>query len=430
MPKTSLAQQWIQVDPNDIPTIQHLTAVWTTASITPLPDNIITTEIFCTGENGVIIHYDGSSWESQTSGTVRNLNGIWGSSASAVFATGDNGTILHYDGTTWESQTSGTINNLNGIWGSSPSDVFTVGDAGTIFHYDDSTWESQTSLTSNNLNAVWGSSPSDVFAVGNNGTILHYDGNTWESQTSGTSYKLISIWGSSSDNVLAVGELGTILGYNGEIWTSLSTGISPEIVLNAVWGASACNVYAVGRVSGYGRIYHFDGSSWSSQASIITPSNTAPLFGIWGNSMRDIHAAGNGPTLIDYDPEGAVSPMICTTNPADGASDVALDTSIRAFFSTEMDPDTIDASTFTLSDGSGLVTGTVTYEPGGFAVFIPDNELDYAATYTATLSTAVQDPFRFGIESDYTWSFTTTDEASSGASTSGGCFISAAPSRN
>ena len=48
--------------------------------------------------------------------------------ASDVFAVGDGGTILHYNGSTWSSMTSGTTNYLRGVWGSSGSDVFAVGD--------------------------------------------------------------------------------------------------------------------------------------------------------------------------------------------------------------------------------------------------------------------------------------------------------------
>jgi len=74
------------------------------------------------------------------SGTTARLNGIWGSSSSDVFAVGMdldswNGVILHYDGSTWSAMTSGSSSLLHGIWGSSDSDVFAVGLLGTILHY-------------------------------------------------------------------------------------------------------------------------------------------------------------------------------------------------------------------------------------------------------------------------------------------------------
>ncbi|MBW2428063.1 MAG: hypothetical protein JRF56_03825, partial [Deltaproteobacteria bacterium] len=62
--------------------------------------------------------------------------GIWGSSASTIFVGGWDGTILHYDGSSWRSMTSGASNTLRGVWGGSSGDVFAVGDYGTILHFE------------------------------------------------------------------------------------------------------------------------------------------------------------------------------------------------------------------------------------------------------------------------------------------------------
>lgn len=36
----------------------------------------------------------------------------------------------------WSSMESGTVNELRGVWGSSATDIFTVGVGGIILHYD------------------------------------------------------------------------------------------------------------------------------------------------------------------------------------------------------------------------------------------------------------------------------------------------------
>jgi hypothetical protein len=424
---TAFAQQWIQEDPNPASLSFNLSAVWTTSSITT-PDNV-TIEKFCAGELGTIIYYNGSMWDTQDSGTSFQLNGIWGSSASDVIAVGNQGTIRHYNGTAWASQSYATPNALNAVWGSSANDVFAVGDNGTILHYNGTQWSAMESGSLFNLNAIWGSSANDVFAVGDIFTILHYDGTQWSQfqATTPLNISLNAIWGYAANSVFSVGESGTIIWYNGDVWTLLSSEISSAINLTGVWGASACNVYAIGRLSGYGIIYHFDGSTWSSQASLISPADPAPLFGIWGNSMRDVFAAGNSGTFISLLlDESEKYPTICATSPAHGATEIALDTSIQALFSTEIAPGTITADRFTLSGGSNAVSGTITYESGGFAVFTPDQDLDYDTTYTATISTDVEDRFGYGIDydSDYTWSFTTTNEPSDSDAGGGGCFIS------
>jgi hypothetical protein len=105
------------------------------------------------------------------------LGGIWGSSPSDVFAVGGlngQGIILHYDGSSWSPMTGGTIAELYSVWGSSSRDVFAVGMNGTILHYDGSTWSKMESGTGNYLQGMWGSCSSDVFAAGDWGTILHY----------------------------------------------------------------------------------------------------------------------------------------------------------------------------------------------------------------------------------------------------------------
>jgi hypothetical protein len=44
-------------------------------------------------------------WGSMDSGTTNNLIGVCGKSATNVFAVGESGTVLHYNGTSWHSET-------------------------------------------------------------------------------------------------------------------------------------------------------------------------------------------------------------------------------------------------------------------------------------------------------------------------------------
>src|SRR5438552_16184979 len=98
-------------------------------STTPFP------AVWAVGVNGTILHYNGTSWSSVSSGTVQNLNSVWGTSASDVWAVGDGGTLLHYNGISWSSVTSGTTAPLHAVWGHSAADGWDGGGT-TIFHYD------------------------------------------------------------------------------------------------------------------------------------------------------------------------------------------------------------------------------------------------------------------------------------------------------
>ena len=62
------------------------------------------------------------------------LNAVWGLSPTSVYAVGEVGTILHYDGTAWTMEESGTQSGLADLWGSATLGLFTAGDAGTILH--------------------------------------------------------------------------------------------------------------------------------------------------------------------------------------------------------------------------------------------------------------------------------------------------------
>ena len=66
-----------------------------------------------------IVNQARGEWEIIPPVTTEALRGIWGSSGSDVFTVGDTGTILHYGGGTWSPKTSGTYKNLYGIWGGS-----------------------------------------------------------------------------------------------------------------------------------------------------------------------------------------------------------------------------------------------------------------------------------------------------------------------
>lgn len=128
--------------------------------------------------------------------------------------------------------------------------------------------------------------------------------------------------------------------------------------------------------------------------------------------------AGNG-LIGDYSwtfttrlsTDETASPTVILTAPTDGAYDVALGTDVEAAFSEEMNPLSIDGSTFVLVDGDGLsVAGTVSYDPfSHVAVFLPDAELSSTTYYTATVTTGVSDLSGDHMVADHTWTFLTEE---------------------
>ena len=81
------------------------------------------------------------------------------------------------------------------------------------------------------------------------------------------------------------------------------------------------------------------------------------------------------------------APSVVSTNPADGATEVSVNTAVIAALSGEIHGDTINASTFTLRQGTTPVAGTVGYdEDSHTATFTPSAPLLPETVYTATLA--------------------------------------------
>ena len=105
-------------------------------------------------------------------------------------------------------------------------------------------------------------------------------------------------------------------------------------------------------------------------------------------------------------------PIVTATINANGAINVPINTKIGATFSEALDPLTITNTNFLLKQtvSAVAVVGTVSYS-GVTAVLIPVNALSPGINYTLTLkggSTGVKDLAGNVLASDYTWSWTTS----------------------
>jgi hypothetical protein len=100
------------------------------------------------------------------------------------------------------------------------------------------------------------------------------------------------------------------------------------------------------------------------------------------------------------------APTVISTDPANAATGVILNKKISAAFSEAMDPATITATTFTLKQGTTVITGAVSYT-GTTALFSPAANLTASTLYTATITTGAKDVAGNALATDYVWSFTT-----------------------
>ncbi|KIA86184.1 Ig-like domain-containing protein [Flavobacterium sp. AED] len=100
------------------------------------------------------------------------------------------------------------------------------------------------------------------------------------------------------------------------------------------------------------------------------------------------------------------APKVTATDPADNATSIAVNKIITANFSTAMDPLTINATTFTLKNGTTIVPGVVSYS-GTTLSFNPTSNLLAGTTYTATINTGAKNLAGMSLANDYVWNFST-----------------------
>ena len=110
-------------------------------------------------------------------------------------------------------------------------------------------------------------------------------------------------------------------------------------------------------------------------------------------------------------PPDTVAPTVNATNPAAGATGVAV---ITATFSEPMMSSSISAATFAVS-GPGVtpVTGVVTYNgTTHMATFTPVSALPLSTGFTATVTTGAKDTSGNTLANNKVWTFTTSGSAS------------------
>ncbi len=100
------------------------------------------------------------------------------------------------------------------------------------------------------------------------------------------------------------------------------------------------------------------------------------------------------------------APTVISTDPANLATSVVLDKTVRATFSEQMDPLTFTTATFTLRHGATNVGGVVAYS-GTTASFTPLANLLPGIVYTANITTGVKNLAGISMAENHTWTFTT-----------------------
>lgn len=109
----------------------------------------------------------------------------------------------------------------------------------------------------------------------------------------------------------------------------------------------------------------------------------------------------------NFVPIQGVCPLV-VTDPMNAAVDVSLPKVISATFNTAMKASTVNNTTFTITQGSTAVAGTISPTTNGTVfTFTPTVALLPFTVYTGTITTGVKDTLNTSLVSNYVFTFTT-----------------------
>ena len=129
---------------------------------------------------------------------------------------------------------------------------------------------------------------------------------------------------------------------------------------------------------------------------------TTAITDLSGNAMSEDYSWTFQTGVGDTEP-----PVVVSTSPLDGATDISPDKTVSAVFSEPMLAASITSDTFQLLDaGNNRVNGSVSLSDET-ATFTPSVTLDENSQYAAMITTDVMDLMGNALESEYSWSFST-----------------------
>lgn len=185
--------------------------------------------------------------------------------------------------------------------------------------------------------------------------------------------------------------------FNKIITATFSTTMDPATISSSSFVVRQGTAVIAGSVTFAGSIATFTPAAALAPNTAYTGTITTAAKDLLGNALASnyVWSFATGAT-----------PIVVSTDPADGASNVVLNKVISAVFNKTMNGTTINAATFTLKQGSNTVAGTVNYS-GKTATFTPNVPLAINTLYTGTITAGAKDSSGNPLAADYNWTFTT-----------------------
>lgn len=130
-----------------------------------------------------------------------------------------------------------------------------------------------------------------------------------------------------------------------------------------------------------------------------TATVIATVKDMMGNALQEDY-------IWTFSTGATIAPTVISTSPINLATGVFLNKTIQAKFSLPMDASSLNATSFTLLEGTNEIAGVVSYS-GTTAYFNPSSNLESNTLYLATITTDVKSADGIALVDVYEWSFTT-----------------------
>lgn len=200
--------------------------------------------IFIVGDNGTALRFTvADGWSDMTIGELgtRDLYDVWGASPDDVYAVGQNGSMVHYQGTSWQRVNMPTVRDLLSVRGTAADNVYAVSEGddlarigSEILHHDGATWTIVHITDDDELNTIWATATGEVHIGGGDGVLLRPQDNDFVTIDPSTAQDIHGIWSNSLGELFAVGSNGAMVYYDGLNWQPVRTDTFAR--LNALWG--------------------------------------------------------------------------------------------------------------------------------------------------------------------------------------------------
>jgi len=221
-------------------------------------------DVWAAGD-GVVLHWDGSSWQPALTDSRLLLVGVWSGVANDVWIAGydgdgDSGILLHWDGASW--QASETASMFWAVWGVGARDLWVGGSAsggesGFLFHGDGNQF-ADAGYPGGSVRAIWGQSSDEIWVAQYQGALQRWNGLAWDAFATPDGAILRALAGSGPDDVWAGGADAVMLHWDGAAWRTVQVDIDGACTVSSICSFAADDAWA----NGCGGLIHWAGSSW------------------------------------------------------------------------------------------------------------------------------------------------------------------------